>query len=564
MKTLKKEILLLVLLILGLADICLYWNSHLLSLAKEKIGDNETKIKVLEKANKFYPFNDVVHYELGKAYFDLGMNNLGNSELRNDYLQESSRNFNQSLRINSTSLFAHFHLAQSFLYMNYLSLPADINCYEEYKKAALLTGHNTQIFYEVGKILLSRWSFLSEGEKDFATEILKKILISKEKEKLLAILQIWDMNVKDYTMMEKILQEDADAFRLYAQFLGEKSLSLEERQKMMARAEFLDFERAKSECHLGQREFQLFHIKEAFSHFLFCLETMRKINFYQNLIDSQQINLSEYKTFLKSVYLNLAKCRLEETRKLEEAEGYLRSYLALEDEVGSIGELQTFLQERNLIGNEALDSDFKNFDLFSFQILLNFKRNKYGEIIKVGNLLPQSIIFLSDSIRKNYVEVLQLIGDSFHKLNYVYESDSFYQKALEMDEGNLDTLLRIRKNYERLNEEEEMREIDKRIESLMTAKDLSFTNLIINKGQVYSHPFILDGRKVRLTLHFGDGEQGVSSLISVFFNDRIVWEDYLKDNMISISLSPEIGPNTLKIIPVNRPISLLKMSYILE
>jgi hypothetical protein len=68
-------------------------------------------------------------------------------------------------------------------------------------------------------------------------------------------MQIWDMNVKDYGVMEKILPEYAEIYRMYAQFLGEKSLSLTERHKILARAEFLEFEKAKGECYSGENEF---------------------------------------------------------------------------------------------------------------------------------------------------------------------------------------------------------------------------------------------------------------------------------------------------------------------
>jgi len=47
----------------------------------------------------------------------------------------------------------------------------------------------------------------------------------KDKEKLQATMQIWDLNVKDYEAMEKILPEDSRVYRMYAQFLGEESLS---------------------------------------------------------------------------------------------------------------------------------------------------------------------------------------------------------------------------------------------------------------------------------------------------------------------------------------------------
>ena len=49
----------------------IYCNFHLYNRAR-KIEINEKKIEILEKANKIYPYNDLVFYELGKAYKELG------------------------------------------------------------------------------------------------------------------------------------------------------------------------------------------------------------------------------------------------------------------------------------------------------------------------------------------------------------------------------------------------------------------------------------------------------------------------------------------------------------
>ena len=57
-------------MIIGIVNILIYWNSHLYYRAKNKVEDVEKKIDTLENANRFFPFNDLVYYELGKAYFD--------------------------------------------------------------------------------------------------------------------------------------------------------------------------------------------------------------------------------------------------------------------------------------------------------------------------------------------------------------------------------------------------------------------------------------------------------------------------------------------------------------
>jgi hypothetical protein len=550
----KRFVLISALVVVAAVDILIYWNSHLYYRAKET-EDNEEKIVVLRRANQFYPLNDLVFYEMGKAYFDLGNQNLNDRARSDHYLRESIQNFNRSIRINPASYFSHFRLARSLLFMSYLSPSLDANPYEEYKKVALLLGHNHQIFYETGKILLSRWGELSEENRIFTLEVLRKIAKGKDRDKLQAIMHIWEMNAKDYGVMEKILPEDARVYRMYAEFLGEKSLSVEERQRILARAEFLEFEKAKSEYNSGENEFRYFRVTEALEHFKSCLNRLEKIKFYQNLTQQNLIDHSEFSGLRKSAFLNLAKCHIEEGKELKEVEGYLRKYLALEDKVAAVGELESYLMDRGLIGEE-LEASFDELDRLSFQLLLYFKQNRYRDIVKIGRLLQQSFVVVPEGKRKDYIRILQLLGDSFQKIDYIYDAGEFYQKALEIEPENINTLLRIVQNYERLNEDEKIRETKERIDKLVSPTEIVLKKLTINKGRSFSRKLILDGREIILDLHFKKGQEGIIPLVAVFFNGLVVWEDYLKEEVISIRLKSRIGENAIRAVAVNRAVDL--------
>ena len=290
MSNFKKFILLLAVILIGVIDILLYWNNHLYYRA-QKTEDSKNKIKILERATQFYPSNDLAFYELGKAHFDLGIKNISDKAESGTHFEKSIKSFTRSIRINPASFFGHFRLAQSLLYKSYISPYFDASYHEEYKKAALLAGHNSQIFYEVGKVLLSRWPELSEEDREFNLEILRKIVRGKEREKLQTLMQIWAMNVKDYEVIEKILPQDAAVYRLYAQFLGEKSLSRDKRQGFLAEAEFMEFERAEDAHNAGQRELQYYRLKEAFNHFKSSLDIIGKTNFYQSFSNQELIDL---------------------------------------------------------------------------------------------------------------------------------------------------------------------------------------------------------------------------------------------------------------------------------
>jgi len=235
MNILKKVALLLALAVIALVDVVIYWNFHVYYQAK-KIEDNEKKIEILEKKTQSYLPNDLVFYELGKTYFDLGINSFDDNSQSNTYLRRSVKNFSRSIKINPASQFSHFNLAQSLLYLSTFSPSLAVKSYDEYKKAVLLVGENSQIFFDVGKIFFSRWSELSDEDRNFSLEVLKSIMERRGREKILSLFHIWEMNVKDYEVMGKILPENARIYRMYAKFLGEKSLSLDERQRIIARA----------------------------------------------------------------------------------------------------------------------------------------------------------------------------------------------------------------------------------------------------------------------------------------------------------------------------------------
>jgi len=561
----RRALLLIAVVVIGITSVLIYWNSHLYYRASERIENPENKIKTLERANRLYPFNDLVFYELGKAYFNLGIQNIEDRDSGRAYLQKSIQSFTRSLRINPASYFCHFDLAQSLLYMNYLAPEFDADYSAEFKKAALLAGHNSQIYYEAGRILLSRWPSLSEEDREFTSGILRRILVRKKPEELQSIMQIWEMSVSDYKVMERILPEDPGVYRRFAKFLGEKNGSAEERRKFLAEAELMEFEKAREELYQGERELQYYRLKEAFSHFNAALRRLERINFYQNLAGEMWINVGEFNELKRSTYLNQAKCRLAEGRDFKEVEAILRKYLAMEDEIAAVTELaaylmrQGFIEERSKIKLDDLNS-------LSFQMFLYFKQSQYRDIIRIGRLLRESFVVVPEEKRDSYMKVLRLVGESLQKLDYIYDAGEFYQKALEIDPDNLETLLRIRQSHERLNNEEEVKRINVRIARVLSPREIQLKNRVIHKGNRFSRGLTFDGRAVELKLHFKRDmkESGFVPLVSVFFNGQVVWDDYLNDGTLSFSLKTKVGENTIIVAPVNRSIILRIITYRFE
>jgi len=151
---------------------------------------------------------------------------------------------------------------------------------------------------------------------------------------------------------------------------------------------------------------------------------------------------------------------------------------------------------------------------------------------------------------------LQLLGDSFQKIDYIYDAGEFYQRALEIEPENIDTLLRILQNHERLNEDEKILDTKERIDKLVSPTEIVLKKVTINKGRSFSRKLILDGREIILDLHFKKGQEGIIPLVTVFFNGLVVWEDYLKEEVISIPLESRIGENAIRVVAVNRAVDL--------
>lgn len=553
---------------IGIMEILIYGSRNLYNKA-ETIEDDVRKVKVLKWADRLYPSNDFVSYRLGETYFNLGIQNLvGDKKLSDVYLEKSFQKFNQSLRANPISSFSHFYYAQILLYMSYLSTDnpqsnrdLQIRACEEYKKAALLAGHNHQILLEVGKVLFSQWPKLSDEDKKFITDILKRIAGDLNATELRAIMNIWEMNVKDYSIIEKILPAKENIYRLYAQFLGEKSLSSERKQLALEQAEFLDFERAKLINKAGHRAFVSLNFEDALQQYEASLKILGSVKFYQDLTGHKLIGQMEFDSIKKSVCLRLAKCYLELGIEPDKRDKYLRLYIELENSVADIYELEDYLIKDGFI-REDMGSEMDNLGRLTLKYLLHFKQNRYREIIRAGDLLKESFIVVPESSKEAYVEVLQIVGDSHQKAGYIYDAAEFYQMALEVDPDNLKTFVNIRRNKERLSEDEGVQRIQKELEKIMSPREIVLENSPISKGKPYKQKLILDGQKINLSLHFKGNKKNPSPLISVFFNGEIIWENYLAEDILTIPLNSKVGRNTLRIVSINRVIDLQKICYI--
>jgi len=50
-------------------------------------------------------------------------------------------------------------------------------------------------------------------------------------------------------------------------------------------------------------------------------------------------------------------------------------------------------------------------------------------------------------------------------------------------------------------------------------------------------------------------------LVTVLYNGRVVWEDYLEEDLVSVPVESKVGENVIQVVPVNRGVELVRITY---
>lgn len=521
----KKKILgiagLTVLVLLQGAVAC---NARLCWRARAVETEPEAKIRLLRRAEAIFPWNPEVSLELGKVYFAQAKDALGDPAKRDDLFDRAAGSFRRALRLDPGSPAAHFELGQALLYTSYLGQPATIAYFDEYRRAAELTGHNSQIHFDVGKVLLGRWDALAPAEKDFVVGILKHALAGKGEERLLDLLETWNLAGRDLALIDRILPDDAEALRTYARFLGERRLSLDARHQALARAEAFDVARAKAELDRARRDAEMFRTSDASERAEAAVRALGSVKFYQNLTGRELFDPKEYEATLRAARRLLAQSRIEETRSLADGDGVIAAYLDLEDDSAALGEFETFIKERGLLADYGTESPFKDLGTLAFRMTLDFKLNRYRDIARVGDLISSSSLIIAPSGRPSYVRILRLVGESDLKLDYVYEAEKYLKMALDVSPDDLAILLSLEQCYERLNDEAKAVEVRRAIDRLASPAAISLGGQVLAKGGSFETSLVTAGGPKAISLEFVPAPAESRSLVSVFIDGRIAWE----------------------------------------
>jgi tetratricopeptide (TPR) repeat protein len=474
------------------------------------------------------------------------------------WLESAGCHFRRSIRLNPVSAFSHFYYAQTLQSQSLFQPEKEDEALSEYKKAALLAGHNSEIYYEVGKIFLGRWPQLSEENRSFTVENLRRILSGQARSNFQALLNIWEFNVQDYEVMKAIIPNDAQLLRTYALYLAQKSLSLEERHLALARAEALDFEAARQRYITAETDFKSYELESAARLFRSCIQMLNRIVFYQDLTAEITIDPADYAALKKSCFLHLIRCGVELGRDLSAVEPDIRVYLTFESGGAELDEMETYLVDMGVF-RERIDQTFDNWELLSIQLRVLHKKNAYREIMSLARQMNQRLIAVPETQKELFVDVLAQVGESYLRVGHYYDAESFFNRALETDAANLDVLMKLREVYVRLNNASKIDEMDRRISEAVSPGEMRL-DLAVARTKAHSRALILDGEHHAFTLRF-QYREGSRPLVSVFLNDHILSETFLEDGTLTAEGQTRVGRNILRVQPWNVDVRLLEMVY---
>ncbi len=117
----------------------------------------------------------------------------------------------------------------------------------------------------------------------------------------------------------------------------------------------------------------------------------------------------------------------------------------------------------------------------------------------------------------------------------------------------------MEKNYERLNDAAALKALRVEAAKAAPARVAEWPGLAVPKGTEFKHTFDLEAKESRLSLKALPGGPS-PAYVSVAVNGRILWEDFLTGEAVSLVFTPETGSNEIEITPWNGPLLLARLA----
>lgn len=557
MSGIKKFLLLIVILVLITVNTALYWGRHLYFHA-DKESNEPKRIQLLEQSAGLIPFDADVYFELGTAFYEKAARSLNDPQIHSRYLRDSIKAFRKSIRLEPGAYETHYALARALLYANYLQ-EDNPDFFSEYWKAAQLTTFDNDIYFEIGRILFSLWPELRDSQQEFTLDILKNVIQSKGNERLWQILHTWAAHVDDYDVIGSILPEEPGSYRMAARFLGERSLSLAERQLKLAQAEYMEFENAKARFAQAQTDFRLYRLTQANNKYIEVRRMLQNIDFFQNLQPGNGfIDKSDYENLYKLSLLGAIQSYALQPETMAQVKEYYDQYLEMEDDPATLERLEKFLSERGWL--EITPGGRNNPLRLYYRLRLDYMQGRYREIIGYAQQAEEMTYDLQGQYRDELNDILRLIGNAYQNIDFLYDAVDMYEKALQLIPDDWETLLQLRASYVRFNNQEKIAEVDKRLNAVLSRTERIFVRTKLEKNQMWDYPLLLRPGNFIINITLRAEKTAPPPLISIYLNGEIIREEYVPlssfESEIVLPLSLDSVQNQLQIKSINQDIYL--------
>jgi tetratricopeptide (TPR) repeat protein len=179
----------------------------------------------------------------------------------------------------------------------------------------------------------------------------------------------------------------------------------------------------------------------------------------------------------------------------------------------------------------------------------------------LGRTFENSYVLIPEKDIPEYVKILQIIGDSYQMLDNLYDAADTYQKALEIDADNIDTLLKLKRNLRKRDESSKIDAIDQKLKSLISPRIFVADSYTLGSGEYFADQLITDGGEILLSLEFEREKTNRPQLVTISCNGRVEWEDYLNIDNITVTLDTKPGRNLLKIDAINEALMIKNIQW---
>lgn len=497
------------------------------------IGDSmETgrKKTFYKLSHTIFPFDYTAAYKYGYVLLESGYKNKNNA-----IILESIHWFKRAASRNPFHYYSHYYLGKSYLFHNYPHSQHFNEAISQFKKAALIKGGNQAIALDTCKILLSLWPLLSDEDKQFCQNLLSQSMTRFLWEDFSGIVEPWWLYSKDKNFLKQLLEKRPVFFYSTAKKLTHLEAPLSLRWEFLVEYEKFILEKVDRQYHSLS-----FQKEDELEFLLPLLEDLKTIKAYYQLAGDEMFNREKHRQLknkiLHQVIDTLFEAFSHKKNQRREYEGEMNRYI---DEYFK-GDLP---REQVLKFKEYLKKkDFfkpNDFTSLYFYYLPEFKLGNFGGIISDIEGLKNSLTYINEDKKDDYIQLLLLLADSYEASNLLSLAEETLEEIIGMQPGNLDacfSLLRIRRVF---GEDSRYKgKIKENIDSLKKSRKFELNSVNIDR-EIKKPVYLVDSHSIEITFDHSLKEQIKTRLLQVFVDGQIKYENY-------VSLLPRVVPVEIK------------------